>query len=116
MRNDDIMCMLCGEWFQTLVSHLKFKHKMTATEYKEMQGLDRTKGLTSTSYKERNAKRVKDLGIYLKNLENGKKSRFVKGDKRAGNYERSDETKERLLKLHETTPIAKAKKEVSEGD
>ena len=86
---------------------------MTATEYKEMQGLDKTKGLTSPSYRERNAQRVKDLGIFKDNLaEASIPYRFVKGDKRISRYKRSDQTLERLAKLHETTPIAKKKKEV----
>jgi hypothetical protein len=74
---------------------------MTPTEYKEFFGLDKTKGLTGKAYSKKTSDRVKELGIWAKNLESGVKTRFTKGDSTIGYFKRSRETQERLSKLND---------------
>jgi DNA invertase Pin-like site-specific DNA recombinase len=42
-----ITCLLCGQKFQRLGSHLAYKHGLRAEEYKDRYGLPRARGLTS---------------------------------------------------------------------
>lgn len=96
-----IRCLICGKWYRQLGSHVVQKHKMTAREYRKKFGYDVKSGrsILSKDLHELYGKQAKENGTE-KNLKAGKKFRFVPGDKRAGKYERSEETMERLKKLH----------------
>ncbi len=78
---DNIICKLCGKECLYLGSHLWFKHKMKAREYKEMYGLDYNYPLISPEVQAK--KRVAfeaDREKYIANLKsNGSKYWFKKG-------------------------------------
>ena len=46
---DTIECLLCGQHFKRLQTHLAAKHEMTADQYKRQFGLPWTRGLTSAT-------------------------------------------------------------------
>jgi hypothetical protein len=77
---------------------------MTAREYRIMFGLDYKTGKMTLSDKLRAlyAEQALSNKTY-KNLKAGDKFHFVKGDKQAGRYERSEQTKERLKVLYTKT-------------
>lgn len=92
-----IQCKECGGWYKAVGTHVRQIHNMTAREYKKKHGLDTLKGLLTTELKERKHHHVFENGT-VKNLEAGKAWRFKKGDKRAGRYQRSQQTITRLKK------------------
>ena len=94
-ENDMEECLFCHKKFVFLGSHIRQTHKMYMADYKLEFGLDRKRGRTHGQYKELKRKKVFETGT-VKNLEKGKKYRFVPGDKSAGRYERSPETIRRL--------------------
>ncbi len=64
--NDTVQCHLCGEWQTYLPGHLKREHTMTAAEYKETVGLEKTSVLISESAR---AKLIAvNMGKRMKNL------------------------------------------------
>jgi len=92
-----IQCKICKKWYWQLGSHVVARHKMLARDYRIKFGLDYKTGKMTLAKKLRNLykKQALENGTY-KNLKNGKKHRFVKGDTRAGKYIRSKQTIERL--------------------
>ena len=100
-REGKIQCLICEKWYFQLGSHVVQRHKMTAREYREEFGFDVKTGKATLAVHlhELYGKQAKENGTE-KNLKAGKKFWFKKGDKRAGKYERSDQTKERLKVLY----------------
>lgn len=92
---DMMKCLLCNESFVFLGAHVYQTHKILMLDYKKQFGFDIKRGQTKGQYRE--LKNKTNRGI--KNLKLGAKYRFVKGDKKAGKYERSQETLERLVKI-----------------
>lgn len=99
-------CAVCGLWFLAVCHHAWQVHGIHHVEYKQMEGLDISKGLIPKELKEIKKEHVFENGT-VDNLKKGAKRRYVKGDKRAGNYERSKETMERLKNLPKLTKRAK---------
>jgi len=96
---DKCQCLFCGKYYTQVGSHVWQVHKMKAGEYREYFGLDVKRGTTPEWYRKVKGEQAIENGT-AKNLENGAKFRFKKGDKRAGHYDRSEQTKERLKNLH----------------
>ena len=94
---DKVQCLICGKWYVQVCSHIYQVHGMTGREYREKFGLDVKKGVVPKWFRKKKGNTAIANDTY-KNLEAGKKYRFKKGDKRAGNYKRSDQTLKRLQK------------------
>lgn len=92
-------CLICGLWYVQFGSHIVQRHKITAREYREQFNLEVKKGIVPNYYRKFKGEQAIENGTY-KNLEIGKKHRFVKGDKKAGRYKRSPITMERLKTLY----------------
>lgn len=94
---DMIQCLVCRQYFIFLGTHVRYAHKefTNMKDYKKHFGLDTKRGITAGKFKE--VKRETNKGI--KNLEAGKKYRFVKGDPRAGKYIRSEQTLKRISSM-----------------
>ena len=99
---DKVQCLICGKWYVQLCTHTVQVHDVNGREYREMFGLDVKKGVIPKWYRKKKGDQAIKNNTY-KNLKQGAKFRFKKGDKRAGRYERSQETMERLKKLHTLT-------------
>lgn len=98
-RGEFIKCLICGRFYKQVGSHIVQIHKITAREYRKEYGLDVKKGRLAQDLHEKKARQAFECGG-IKNLKIGKKFWFEKGDKRAGKYERSDETMERLHNMN----------------
>ena len=90
-----IQCKICDKYYKFLGPHVRQTHKITLDEYKEEFGLNKTKSLITEEIKKIKREYVKK--IYPEVVENnlikkGRKTRYIKGDIRAGNYERREET------------------------
>ena len=90
-------CVICGLWFRAVCHHAWQAHDVDEAEYKKIAGLDHKKGLIPKDLKELKAEHVRDNGT-INNLKKGVWNRFIPGDTRAGKYERSPQTMERLKK------------------
>ena len=75
-------CKICRRWYIQLGSHIVQRHGMTAREYREKFNLPLKKGIVPKWYKEFKGKQALDNKT-CKNLKQGKKFRYKKGDKRA---------------------------------
>ena len=91
-------CQICGKWYVQVGSHIYLRHKITAREYRKIFGFDVKKGQLAGWLKELKADHVFANGT-VKNLKNGKKYWFKINDPRAGRYQRSAQTMERLKNL-----------------
>jgi hypothetical protein len=93
--NNKIACLICGKKFIKPLAHVWQKHNMSAREYKEEFDLPKKTGLITEEHRE-----LLRQNLQLKSIqtikEAGKKSRFIKGDKRAGRYIRTEAQKQRL--------------------
>jgi len=96
---DKIQCMICGQWFTQVGSHVVQKHNMTARQYRIKFGFDVKKGQLPESFRKHKARMAIEKGG-VKNLIKGAKYRFKKGDTII--YKRSRQTLTRLK-----TPILK---------
>ena len=96
---DKIQCLLCGRWYRQVGSHIVQIHKITAREYRRMVGFDIKRGQLPDDLRQLKRKHV-FKNKTIENLKAGKKFRFVKGDSRAGKYQRSAQTLERLRTQH----------------
>jgi len=115
-KNTDglIKCELCGRFYKFLAPHLRQIHEVDIFDYKKEYGIDRGRGLITDEIKKIKRAYVKETypEIIQNNLiKNGVKTRYTKGDTRAGNYERSEETKKQLKNLYKTTKNYKQKYE-----
>jgi hypothetical protein len=97
-----IQCLDCLRWYVQIGTHVIQRHGYeTAREYKRAHGLDVKRGVVPVWYKEMKGEQVFDNGT-VANLEYGAPYRFVPGDPRAGDYERSEQTMARLRNLKQT--------------
>lgn len=96
-KKGKIQCQICGRWYRQLGTHVSSTHKMRAREYRERFGLDVKTGKSTLSEDLRRlyGEQAKENGTW-KNLKNGKRYWFKPNDPRAGRYERSEETLERM--------------------
>ena len=94
-----IQCKICNKYFLRPCQHARQVHKISAKEYKREFGLDNKKGITTESDKNNMRQHTKENYdvVVLKNLlKEGQSTRFKKGDKTLGKYERSEQTMNRL--------------------
>ena len=75
-------CIICGNWYTQVGSHIFAKHHITAREYRETFNLPVKKGIVPQYYKKIKGDIAKENGTY-KNLRFGKKFQYKKNDKRA---------------------------------
>lgn len=97
--DDKIQCLICDKWYRQVGSHITQTHKLTARAYREEFKLEVRRGILPDDLRELYGNHALENGTY-KNLKNGKKHRFKKGQEGLGVYERSPITIERLKKLH----------------
>ncbi len=90
-----IKCLICGKSYRQVGSHIFNSHGITAREYREAYGFDVKRGQLPDDYRELKAEQAIECGG-VKNLKQGKKFWFKKGDPRVGRYTRSKQTLERL--------------------
>lgn len=95
-KDDMIECELCEKLFVQLGTHVQSSHNMSAREYKKRFGLDVSKGLVPDWYHEEKSRETIENKSWAHLPEVGKETRFKPGSTRAGRYERSEETKQRL--------------------
>lgn len=101
MVQEKIKCLICGKDFIKPLAHAWQKHQISAKEYKKTFGLDSKKGLITSEHKAHLAQKVQDnydKVVSLNLLKRGQVTRFRKGDRNIGTYERSEETMTRLKK------------------
>ena len=94
-------CLICGKWYVQVGSHAYQVHGMTGREYREHFELEVKRGVVPEWYRKLKGDQALDNKTY-KNLENGAKFRFKKGQEGVGVYKRSPETIKRLKNLHKT--------------
>lgn len=94
-----IQCLICGRYYRQVGTHIYARHNMTAREYREKYGFDVKKGQVSEDLRILYGQQALENGTY-KNLKQGIKYWFKKGQKGVGVYQRSDETLERLKLLY----------------
>ena len=94
-----IRCQICGKWYRQVGSHVFLRHKILAREYRKAFGFDVKRGQLSDDLRELKGAQVFENGT-VKNLKKGKKFWFVSGDPKVGNYVRSEQTMDRLHRLH----------------
>ena len=78
------ICHICGRAFKKLASHAYNRHKISASDYKEMFGLNNTKGLIAESTREilrEHSKNNYDKVVKENLIKKGENSRFKNGDK-----------------------------------
>ena len=92
---DKVQCLICGKWYVQVGSHVWQVHHLIARKYREQFGLDVKRGTVPEWYRKVKGEQALENGTF-KNLEKGAEFRFKKGDKRAGHYERSQQTLDRL--------------------
>jgi len=101
-------CKICGKWFDRVGSHVVQVHHITAREYRKEFGFDLKRGQVTDEYRETMREHVFENGT-IENLKKGESHRFVKGHKI--NYERSEQTQERLKehwkKVSQLSPASK---------
>lgn len=97
-KDGKIQCLICGKWYDKVMGHVYQAHGVNEKEYKEYAGLDRGRGIISKRTYELLRQRNEENWDKIKDnlLVAGKKSRYNKGDKNIGKYERSPETLARL--------------------
>jgi len=104
-ENGKPICEICGKAFNRVISHVRQKHDMSEKEYKIQFGFDLYKGICSLESAEKS--RIKalenyDLVIAQNLINNGSKTRFVKGGNGRTKDKVSEQTrnalKERLKK------------------
>lgn len=94
-----IPCLVCGKWYVQVCSHVQAIHGMTGREYREYFDLEVKRGVVPAWYRKVKGDQALENETY-KNLKVGKKFWFKPGDPRAGKYQRSPVTLERLHNLH----------------
>lgn len=98
-----IQCQICSLWYRKPGAHIWQVHNISAREYRKKFGFDVKRGQIPPEDKAILRKYVFETGT-VNNLKKGRRFWFKKGDKRAGRYNRSQETldrlRERLRKLH----------------
>ena len=98
-----VQCLICGRYYIQLGTHIVQRHHMTAREYREYFDLEVKKGLTPEWFHKLKGDITIENNTYKNIIETGKKYRFTKGSKNAGNYKRSHITLKKLSTLHKLT-------------
>jgi hypothetical protein len=111
---DKCQCLICGRWYVQVGSHSYLRHGLTGREYREKFELEVKRGVVPEWYRKLKGDQALDNETY-KNLENGMKYRFHKGDKKAGRYKRSPITLKKLRSLHSTRSRAITQKKVDDS-
>jgi hypothetical protein len=93
-----IKCLICGNYYRKVGSHIAQIHGMTCREYREHFDLEVKKGLLKEIEREPLREHVFSNGT-VNNLKAGKRFWFIKGDKKAGRYKRSPITLKRVSEL-----------------
>lgn len=91
-----IKCIICGLYYRRPIHHAWQRHGVNEREYKETAGLDHKKGITTPEDSERMRQHALENGMSITLPLLGAHTRFKKNHKI--NYERSEQTKERLSK------------------
>jgi len=99
-------CLVCGKFYVQVCSHTVQAHGMTGREYREYFKLEVKRGVVPDWYRKLKGDQAIDNETY-KNLVAGAKFRFKKGDKKAGRYERSPITIEKLRQNVKKTRVKK---------
>ena len=92
-------CLICGKFYVQVGSHIVARHGLLAREYREYFDLEVKKGITPVWYKKLKGDTALENGTF-KNLKAGKKFWFKPDDGRAGKYQRSPITLERVSNLY----------------
>jgi hypothetical protein len=96
-----IQCVICGGWYVQICSHTVQKHGLTGREYRRLIGKDVKKGFIPEWFRQiKSQQNYNNFDTIKHNLIKGSKNWYKPGDKRAGKYERSPETMDRLKKLN----------------
>ena len=99
-------CEICGKWYIRVASHAFNTHEMSKREYKQYIGADVKKGYIPSWFRKLlRKKNLENKEVVWENLKAGKKFWFRKGI--SNNYQRSDETLERLKTQFLNTPVGK---------
>ena len=104
---------ICGRWYRNLSKHITSHHKVTTRQYKQLLGLDLTKPLISEGMKDKFRQAVLSQGrqAYMKK---GPWT-FQKGQNTRQLYNRSIQTKNRLLQSLDKAHKIKKKKSVAKS-
>jgi hypothetical protein len=88
-------CLICGNWYVQVGSHVNQVHGITARAYREQFHLEVKRGTTPKWYRKLKGEEAIENGTF-KNLKAGEEFRFEKGQEGLGKYKRSPITIERL--------------------
>lgn len=94
---DMVECLICGDFYILLGSHVFQRHNLLMRKYNEQFSLDVKKGRIKEKF--RKVKRDTNKTDLNKLKSASRKYWFEKGSKKAGRYVRSQETMERLHKI-----------------
>jgi hypothetical protein len=94
-----IQCQICKKWFRQVGTHVVETHGITAREYREAYGFDVRKGQLPEDYKELKHAQAIENGMDIRLQRTGVKTRFKKGQKGLGLYNRSPQTMARLKNM-----------------
>ena len=97
---DKCQCLVCGKWYVQICTHAYQVHGLLGREYREKFDLEVKRGVVPQWYRDLKGDQAIDNETY-KNLEQGAKYRFKKGQKGLGVYHRSPATIARLKGLNE---------------
>lgn len=111
MKKDKKICLICNKFFVKPMTHCWQAHGIYAREYKEMFGLDVSKGIIPHTHKELLRKNALKNGMGERLEKSGESTRFKKGHKI--NYKRSKQTLDRLKNHIKQLPKPKKKKIIS---
>lgn len=104
-----VQCLICKKWYVQLGSHVVQRHGYeSCRQYREEFGLEVKRGVVPGWYRKLKGNTALENGTF-KNLKAGKKYWFKPGDPRAGKYERSQITINRL-KLNRFKSLVSLKK------
>ena len=96
-----VKCLECNRYYHAPLRHVRYKHKITAEQYKELHGLFRGKGILSPSTRAKHQDATKDNPhVITENLiEKGKQTRYRPNQSNLGKYTRRPEHLELLRNL-----------------
>lgn len=94
-----VQCLICGRWYIQVGSHVVHVHRVTARQYRELNGLDVKRGVVPEWYRKLKGDQALENGTYNNLVKHGKKHWFKKGQEGIGKYQRSEQTLARLKNL-----------------
>jgi len=102
-------CSICNKWVRGLGYHIWRAHKIKSREYKKMFGLDLKQSLLGTKEKLNRRNKTLENKTYL-NLAAGEaqRQRVKSGVVKLANYERSEQTKQRIKNNLKNKPKEKS--------